>query len=79
MQQVTDYHRFCPDRVEVKISDAVCIGRRRVNYPPCRGCQFNDDEKTVGKETGRVEAGAPIDDARIVKVFKAYDVRGVYP
>lgn len=78
MQTIHDYYRFCPDNVEVKISDAVCVGRRRANYPHCEGCQFNDDEKDGKKSMSQTNA---VTDGRekIQKVFKAYDVRGVYP
>ncbi len=73
------------------ISDAVCLGRRRANYPPCRGCQFNDDERrAAGLPPAADELGIkvvlpPTAAARreekpvIEKVFKAYDVRATYP
>jgi phosphomannomutase len=80
MQRVEDYYRYCPNRPELKISDAVCLGRRRASYPYCRGCAFNDDEKKgdVRPPPGphqRQEART----AMIEKVFKAYDVRATYP
>ncbi len=79
MQTIHDYYRFCPDNVEMKISTAVCAGRRRANYSHCPGCQFNDDEKDGNQPM--TDPGAAVSDGKsnIQKVFKAYDVRGVYP
>ncbi len=73
MQRVTDYYRYCPDTAEVLISDAVCFGRRRSNFPKCRGCRFNDDETADAAEGGRDSM------SDIASVFKAYDVRATYP
>ncbi len=80
MQSTTDYYRYCPDQVEVKMSDAVCIGRRRTHYPQCKGCQFNDDEKNeaAGGSTGRAQNQRER-ASMIETVFKAYDVRATYP
>ena len=80
MQAVTEYYRYCPDQVEAKLSDAICSGRRRTNYPMCRGCQFNDDEKT-GRKTGVAGGGfRTTDDLALIEgVFKSYDVRATYP
>lgn len=80
MQTIQEYYKYCPDQVEVKISDAVCFGRRRANYPRCPGCQFNDDERGrapwgASKESGRAGDGTHM----LEKVFKAYDVRATYP
>ncbi len=80
------YTRFCPGEESVRISDAICLGRRRANFAKCPGCQFNDDERgrpsfeatIVG--AGRAAAhGAKDDKSMIEKVFKAYDVRATYP
>lgn len=80
MQSVEDYYRFCPNQPRITISDAICLGRRRASYPFCRGCQFNDDEtggkvRSINLESHVAEERA----AMIEKVFKAYDVRAVYP
>lgn len=40
-----DYQRFCPGEEKIRISDAICLGRRRANFARCPGCQFNDDER----------------------------------
>ncbi len=80
VQLVTDYYRYCPDQVEVKISDAVCFGRRFANYPPCRGCPFNDDEDRAAPRAGVAAAHKqPESLSMLEKVFKAYDVRATYP
>ena len=55
-QDVSNYFRFCPNQPEIRISDAVCSSRRRVRYPFCQGCQFNDDEKKA-KERGESKPG----------------------
>jgi hypothetical protein len=63
----------------VRISDAVCIGRRRANFKKCPGCQFNDDER--GGQAPRAPSPAALaqEGAMIEKVFKAYDVRATVP
>jgi len=45
LQQATDYYRYCPGEERIKLSNAVCRGRRRTSFPKCKGCQFNDDER----------------------------------
>ncbi len=80
--EVRDYYRYCPGEEQIKLSNAVCRGRRRVNYPKCRGCQFNDDERAAAARTAAREGGAMTTgetaDA-IAGVFKAYDIRGTVP
>jgi len=60
------------------------MGRRRSNYPKCKGCQFNDEEQDGGT------AGIPKPDSKAMKaqaerraglesIFKSYDVRAPYP
>ncbi len=84
-----DYERFCPGEEHIKITEAICIGRRRANYRKCPGCRFNDDEQ------GRTPYYAPSGPAGvrppprsvlemekvdvIEQVFKAYDVRATVP
>lgn len=83
-----DYTRFCPGEEQIRISDAVCLGRRRTNFFKCPGCPFNDDERgnpsfeatVVGRRILPATLHArnsPMD--AITKVFKAYDVRAIYP
>ncbi len=47
LQISTEYYRFCPGEEAIKLSDAICRGRRRSNFPKCKGCQFNDEERMV--------------------------------
>lgn len=85
----SDYERFCPGEEEIKISEAICIGRRRANYRKCPGCQFNDDEQgrpsyyaatPPSKSRDVTEAVLQMDQKdSIDKVFHAYDVRAIYP
>ncbi len=51
-QETRDYVRFCPGEEHIKISNAICRGRRNSHFPKCRGCKFNDDERgtTTGAE-----------------------------
>lgn len=79
IQKVDGYFRFCPGEERIKISDAICLGRRRSNFPKCKGCQFNDDERRVAQEGDRRSetGGAQVD--RIESLFGAYDLRGTYP
>lgn len=80
MQNLQAYYRFCPGEERLKISDAVCRGRRRANFPKCRGCPFNDDEKAAPAPvvSGAAQRGKEKLDA-LDSIFKAYDVRGRYP
>ena len=55
MQRSQQYQRYCPGEEQIKISDAICVGRRRGSFPKCRGCQFNDDEH----EAVELPAAAP--------------------
>lgn len=80
--------RFCPGEEHIRISDAICYGRRRANFRKCPGCQFNDDEQgrpTYYAAHGQKVRNVPLEvlqrDQRdmIGKVFKAYDVRATYP
>lgn len=78
------YYRFCPGEEHNKISDAICVGRRRVKYAKCKGCQFNDDEHGAPSFVSQVLAirrASPLSAAAdtIDRVFKAYDVRATVP
>jgi phosphomannomutase len=73
MQNIDGYNKYCPGEDRIKISDAICFGRRRSNFPKCKGCQFNDDEKraarrgvtTRGTVAGTAVAVAPgLDEKR---------------
>jgi phosphomannomutase len=82
----TEDYRYCPGEELIKLSDAVCLGRRRANFHKCPGCQFNDDERGArpyeATVVGARPATAPVfaqDDRMIDQVFKAYDVRATVP
>jgi phosphomannomutase len=95
LQKINGYVRFCPGEERIKLSDAICYGRRRSNFPKCKGCQFNDDEKAaLGRRGERTpespgpaqpteQASRPAarrsDADRIESLFGAYDLRGTYP
>jgi len=83
-----EYTRYCPGEADTRISDAICLGRRRANYHKCPGCQFNDDERgtpsftatIVGQRPRSTTAVITENEARMIKkVFKAYDVRATVP
>lgn len=83
-----DYFRFCPGEEQIRISNAICYGRRRANFRKCPGCPFNDDEQgrammyAAASTAGRNVTNAVLEtDKRdmIEKVFKAYDVRATVP
>lgn len=81
------YTRFCPGEEHARISDAVCLGRRRANFHKCPGCQFNDDERgrpsfeasMLAQRPAIASLADPVKEQIIEKVFKAYDVRATYP
>ncbi len=82
-KQEPDYYRYCPGEEAIKLSNAVCLGRRRANFRKCPGCQFNDDEQGRPSFEATVVGprAAPTQDQpdMIEKVFKAYDVRATVP
>ena len=79
--------RYCPGEEQFRISDAVCMGRRRANFHKCPGCQFNDDEHAAPPFEATLLTRRPPtprslmeNDAEMIdKVFKAYDVRATVP
>lgn len=54
------YTRFCPGEENVKISDAICMGRRRANFHKCPGCPFNDDERATANLVPGVTTQRPL-------------------
>lgn len=82
-----DYQRYCPGEEQMRISDAICLGRRRANFHKCPGCQFNDDEhgtrpfeaSVIGQRRVTPAVIESAEVAMLEKVFKAYDVRATYP
>jgi len=75
-QLLADYYRQCPGE-HYKISDAVCAQRRRRHYPKCPGCQWNPATQQIQEKSAIHPAVEEV--PMIEKVYKAYDVRGVYP
>lgn len=69
-QSAADYFKFCPGEEGIKISNAICRGRRRTHFPKCHGCQFNDDERPDA------EVSAPSQNAvaSIDLLFRPHDV-----
>ena len=82
-QFVDEYYRRCPGET-YNISDAVCRQRQKRHYPKCPGCKWHqtpaDPRVRLGGATaGGDVAGTPHEGNMLDKVFKAYDVRGIYP
>ncbi len=70
-QPTKDYRRYCPGEEHIRISDAICRGRRSAHFPKCRGCPFNDD--TVGLKRPVVDDGKDLDD-KLESVFREDDL-----
>jgi len=83
LHSVQEYQRFCPGEEKIHISDAICFGRRRSNFPKCVGCQFNDDElKNKPVPVPLPGAAAGIEEAdrhRIERLFRQCDILGSCP
>jgi len=67
----TRKHR-CPGE-PYEISDSVCKGRQRVNYPKCNVCLEKIEEQSEMNNTAKEE------DQLAMGIFKSYDIRGKYP
>jgi len=84
-QHPPDYHRFCPGEEHIRSSDAVWLGRRRANFPKCKGCQFNDDLQTPipapasSAIAGPARPPEPAERDQIGRLFQANDIRARYP
>lgn len=85
-QKPQDYYRFCPGEEQIKLSNAICMGRRRSNFPKCKNCRFNDDlpakvgipiGANAGPGSGQSADRPPAD--RIGELFQANDIRARYP
>jgi phosphomannomutase len=82
-QVLMEYYRQCPGEA-YKISDAVCSQRQKHHYPKCPGCQWNPATRTIIEARAAGAAGdtpySPLYEVPMIeKVYKAYDIRGVYP
>lgn len=93
-QPTSDYYRYCPGEEPFKLSNAICRGRRRTNYPKCHGCQFNDDEAAApASSIGTGATATPVStaskavsvntltlpQARVEDLFRAHDIVGTAP
>lgn len=76
-QPARDYYRYCPGEEQIKISNAICRGRRHAHYPKCPGCQFNDDEKNAAPHAPAQDKART--DALIESLFRPHDIVGRYP
>jgi phosphomannomutase len=84
-QQPDQYYRQCPGENRIRISDAVCSGRRRANFAKCKSCEFNNDQRgqddmqqAVQRRAGAEEQRG-ISDDKLARVFGICEVRGIYP
>jgi phosphomannomutase len=77
-QILHDYYRQCPGEA-YKISDAVCGQRQKHHYPKCPKCPWNDARSHTQAADGDPAAPAFNEVHMIEKVYKAYDIRGIYP
>lgn len=93
-QPTADYYRYCPGEEQFKLSNAICRGRRRTNYPKCHGCQFNDDEAAAPAGLPGVGAAAAqavtisrtvavsqpaSPQVRVEDLFRTHDIVGSAP
>jgi len=94
-QPTADYYKYCPGEEHVKISNAICLGRRRTHFPKCHGCRFNDDEKMAASATAP-RSTTPVRNATnslllptppdrteaanaVASLFRSCDVSGTVP
>jgi phosphomannomutase len=78
-QPLQEYYRQCPGE-PYKISDAVCRQRQRHHYPKCPGCKWHDQPGVEVAPGSGDKSFHPLNEAPMIdKVFKAYDIRGIYP
>ena len=80
VQNTHEYYRYCPGEEQIRISDAVCLGRQRTAYPKCKDCSFRDRTGVELRSAG-LTADMPRKERKSVieSMFKAYDVRATYP
>ncbi len=78
----TEYDRFCPGEEHIKISAAVCWGRRRANYPKCPSCPFNEEGKREGQAQKSVDTAGRSTESEpehLESLFQADEIRGLWP
>ncbi len=76
-RSAADYYRFCPGEEQVKISNAICRGRRRSSFPKCKGCRFNDDEQAARPGAPALEKAQTL--RRTEALFRPFDICGPVP
>ncbi|MEE8385045.1 MAG: phosphomannomutase/phosphoglucomutase [Dehalococcoidia bacterium] len=76
-QPTAEYDRFCPGEESIRISNAICRGRRRSHFPSCHGCEFNDDEKGPGPSAATIEK--PDDGSQIDAIFQHQEIFATVP
>lgn len=70
MEKGEEKQHRCPGEAYT-ISDSVCRGRQRVNYPKCNVCL----DKTEPIRPGQSQ----VESRLSANIFKSYDIRGKYP
>ncbi len=69
MENDSSLERRCPG-TKYKLSQAVCKGRQRVNYPKCMVCGYRENaDKVIDEPVVNINSG----------IFKSYDIRGLFP
>lgn len=76
-QPLVDYYRYCPGEEQIKLSNAICRGRRHAHYPKCPGCQFNDDENRTPSPSSPQSRAKSV--AIIESLFRPHDILGIHP
>ena len=70
IEQNGERRHSCPGE-SYTISDSVCRGRQRVNYPKCNVCLEKVEPKSFSH--------SPTESKLSMGIFKSYDIRGKYP
>lgn len=78
-QETKDYFRFCPGEEHIKISNAICRGRRNAHYPKCTSCRFNDDGAAPRNAQTKAREEQTQSVASVENAFRADDVCATVP
>ncbi|MCZ6683769.1 MAG: phosphomannomutase/phosphoglucomutase [Planctomycetota bacterium] len=76
-ESTADYYKFCAGEEHIKISNAICRGRRRSSFPKCPNCQFNPDAGTGERVSISVDKAKPV--SGVEALFDEFDIRGTVP
>ena len=76
-EPAADYYKFCPGEEHIKLSNAICRGRRRIHFPKCHACQFNEDAAPSATPSPKA-AGTP-QPSSIEGVFRPHDICAAVP